>query len=731
MWTPQAPSLQGHAARAARPATCPRAVLVYLAALAALATLAGCGQGAPVHQEGSATSGLTAPSLSSTAEAAILPGARPTRVGGRVVAAEDGSPLAGATVWIAAWERDDAAGGGALAGGRKVSVRLASDQDGNFAGELPGSWPRGGSLAVIVQARGRSEWGPWNKAADPDAEVAPFQPGDDVTRIVRMISGPTLAGVVTDEAGAPVPGARIGVTISNGRGCNAPHAYALGDLHWPHDATSGADGRWELLTFPVELTQGDEAEGYHLSLDVDRDGYAPAIVESLDARAPADGVFDVPVVLQRGVSVKGRVVDERGGPAGQARIRAEAFYECGTFTRTAAVDAAGAFELAGLDRRAWHVVAERAGSASSRKEKLVVDGLGRGRTAPFELRLRRGAGVEGRIAAAGGRPLAGLDLTLQSDALAWRGRATTDEHGAFRFDDVPHGDLTLSSPELPKEQVRVPGPRLDLRLPARRELIVRVVAAEDHHPLTKGRVSVRAPSAVWGRDIDGDDGRVSLGQVVPQPLEVSADVPGRALATNDVTVPGDARGPFETTIEVPLGFNLLGQVRDEAGSPIEGARVRAWGLRDEFREARSDARGLFVLRGLSAGHLVVGSGYAYCANAPGFAPWAGVSLYARMAFDRRADVVLERGATVRGRVLDRERRPLAGVAVRANPVVRFLWMKRSAPCISPSTVTDVEGRYVLEHVPKGEVVVRIGSKGGGAVHTIDRDDQVVGDTIHD
>ncbi len=634
-------------------------------------------------------------------------------------------------MWIAAWERDDVADHGGVPGvRRKASISWATSPDGGFAGELPGRWPRGGSVAVVVQARGRAEWGPWH-AADAEAAVAPFRPGHDVTRTVRMVRGPTLAGIVTDESGAPVAGARIGLTISNSRGCNPPHAYLLGDLHWPHETASGADGRWELLTFPVELTKGDDAEGQHLNLNVDRKGYAPAIVESLDVRAPADGAFDVPVVLQRGVSVKGHVIDERGGPGGQARVQAEASYECWTFERSAAANAAGVFELAGLDRRAWHVVAERAGSASSRKQKLVVGGLGKGRTAALELRLRPGASVEGRITAADGGPMAGLDLSLRSDALAWRGRATTDEQGEFRFDDAPHGELTLSSRELPNEQVRVPGPRLALRLPARRELIVRVVAAEDHRPLTQGRVHVRAPSAVWGRDIDGDDGRVSLGQVVPQPLEVSADVPGRARAIHDVTVPGDARGPFEATIEAPLGFNLLGQVRDEAGSPIEGARVRAWGLRDEFREARSDARGLFNLRGLSAGHLVVGSGYAYCADAPGFAPWAGVSLYARMAFDRRADVVLQRGATVRGRVLDPEHRPLAGIAVRVNPLVRFLWMKRSAPCVFPSAVTDAEGRYVLEHVPKGEVVVRFGSKGGGMVYTIDRDDQVVGDTISD
>lgn len=240
-------------------------------------------------------------------------------------------------------------------------------------------------------------------------------------------------------------------------------------------------------------------------------------------------------------------------------------------------------------------------------------------------------------------------------------------------------------------------------------------------------------SGVWPpREVVTDgEGAFAFGDVPPGIYELSArrggDVarPRRGLPFGSGVAPSATEGGAPSAVELFLlpGRSIAGRVIDEAG---EGVGEATLSLTEEViglvpRELEVNADGRFTIEGLAADAVWI------TARAPGH---VGASI--RATFPGPIEIVLARGATLRGRVIDALGHPIAnatvrflgttsgapppsselraggGLGVTAGPVppipIDAVLMpgETSSPLVASAVVvTDAEGSFVLEGVPPG------------------------------
>ncbi len=170
-----------------------------------------------------------------------------------------------------------------------------------------------------------------------------------------------------------------------------------------------------------------------------------------------------------------------------------------------------------------------------------------------------------------------------------------------------------------------------------------------------------------------DDGRFEVGHLGPGDWSVQVEAAGHVVELGDASVrPGDV---VEVNLQLERAARLVGVVRDGAGAPVEGARVRANGhrpTRGERTSARSGADGRFELDGVEPGHRPV---VAQLEDDP--------ELVAHAFLDCPAgtevvwDPVLGPSSGLRVRAVDAAGEPLAGWTVRvmSDPAVAYSWYR--------------------------------------------------------
>src|SRR4029453_11913915 len=110
-------------------------------------------------------------------------------------------------------------------------------------------------------------------------------------------------------------------------------------------------------------------------------------------------------------------------------------------------------------------------------------------------------------------------------------------------------------------------------------------------------------------------------------------------------------------LQLAAGLSASGKVSDaQSGEPVAGARVSltARGRRGEPREGRAGADGAFQVNGLEEGD------YDLRAAAPGYLRTKPRTVAVLASGTAVTPVLLERGGSISGRVLDPDGKPVAG-----------------------------------------------------------------------
>ncbi len=231
-----------------------------------------------------------------------------------------------------------------------------------------------------------------------------------VSQEFRYEAGTTIGGSVRDEAGRPIAGAKVSVS--------APVAEKENFMHWLGFPKTDAEGRWRL----------DEAPGVlaGVSVRVEHPDYRPAWAE-------ASRDLAVVAVLNKGLSVKGRVLDLEGRPiAGASAVIGHDIW--GSDPPTVKADASGVFTLANCPEGPSVVTVQAPGFAPELRDVRVGNG-----DEPVEFRLGPSSTLRVRVVDREGKPVVGAFFAADT----WRGhrsirfRADTDAEGRIVWKDAP------------------------------------------------------------------------------------------------------------------------------------------------------------------------------------------------------------------------------------------------------------------------------------------------------
>jgi beta-lactamase regulating signal transducer with metallopeptidase domain len=306
----------------------------------------------------------------------------------------------------------EAAGGRPLEG---VSIFFQGRFDGKLRqgtvvtgkdGKAVVEWPAASKIEYLKLFTTRSKFVPIYKDWTDDKRPIEL-PG---SQEFRYEAGTTIGGIVRDEAGRPIAGAKVSVM--------APVAEKENFSHWLGFPVTDAEGRWRLDEAPAVLAG--------VSVRVEHPDYRPG-------SAGASRDLDTVAVLAKGLAVKGRVLDLEGRPiAGASAIIGHDIW--GSDPPTAKADASGVFTLVNCPEGPSVVTVQAPGFAPELRDVRVGDA-----GEPVEFRLGPSSTLRVRVVDREGKPVVGAFFAADT----WRGhrsirfRADTDAEGRIVWKDAP------------------------------------------------------------------------------------------------------------------------------------------------------------------------------------------------------------------------------------------------------------------------------------------------------
>ncbi len=532
-----------------------------------------------------------------------------------------GAPVAGALVW------ND---------GAPAVPCVKAGADGSFQIRLPAGGPA--KLRAVA---------PGYFPSDP-------RPGPPF--VLKLAPAGAITGRVVDAAGQPLARVQIKAIPVPWRGD-------------PLQAWSRADGRFRLSRLPP---------GTLYEMAAIHDGFAPALVKVGALSSPKP----VRIVLERGATVLGKVLDPEGQPVPGAELDVKLSRDrrpnqdlsaIGEPTGKAVSDAIGSFAISHLGIGWFDLRVKRRGFVTlSVPEVEVPDRAARIDLGP--LTLDRGAVIEGRVTGPSGAPLPDARVTpiRAPDPLASifsvsdvPPETSTDSEGRFRFEDLRRGarfGLRVEHPGLIPETVsavEAPTPEpLRIELKAGRTVAGRVKSPEGG-PVPRAEVRVSSSSG-W----TDEEGRFRVAGVPPGIAELTVNAGGYPqILVRDLRIPeeSDVEG-----LEIALhkGSVLEVQVLDSGRQPVAGIWVTAYARSSEYfedngPECTTDPEGRCRMGELDVGVYDVLAQSEKDGQVKGAVELGpGINRY---------ELVFPPRVLVSGRVSDEADAPVAGATLELNP----------------------------------------------------------------
>lgn len=171
-----------------------------------------------------------------------------------------------------------------------------------------------------------------------------------------------------------------------------------------------------------------------------------------------------------------------------------------------------------------------------------------------------------------------------------------------------------------------------------------------------------------------------------------------------------------TVLFLQADTSLSGKITDSEGKSITGARILLEKGRWFSQTAVTDAKGIYRFPKLAAGSYVIRR-----INVPekslliplySYKPWGVTSVELQEKKPAEKDFVLSFGASIRGRVLGPEGKPLKGAKIScgtdaATDVGKKSMYQKPGESFSASCVTDARGSYMLGGLTTETYVVRV------------------------
>ena len=598
-------------------------------------------------------------------------------VRGKVLARDD-TPMAGVEFQAELFAGYEAKGSAVLV------AKLRSRVDGSFSWGLPA--PKG-ALTMLFRA--------------PSPDVLMFRntevvragsppPQDQVLRAYLVDA--TVTGHVWDEGGKPIAGAHV--------------VYRSSKKPIPCDEEGGYELRVPSSFSRVSLYAG--AAG-HAALRKTAVAPKPGKTVVLDFR------------LHPGLTVKGRVVDEAGMPVEGASVRT--FFSMRY--KTVESDAKGRFVLDYLDRgRPSHsLYARKKGyvEARTRVETVAVQ-------ESYELVMKRGVRVHGRVTNKDGAPVAGAQVYIGFDPSAYnRLDCVSAEDGSFDFPHVEAGsqDLVTEAPgyatalhkfEIPKD--RTQPMRMDVRLEEGQK-VSGVIVDSKGVPLSRIGVAARsyAPGSPMGGRYIGDLAKTNdKGEFELVDMRsgwITIECYGAGFIRHEEK--GVKTGGKPVRIQMQRSAGLAGRVVDGGtDKPLDRFRVRivnggggGWSAtwsREGF--AFIDTDGYWTTGRMN---LQPDTRFVLEISAPGMGA-VTTEMVTSVQPDRDAHLTrLHPGQKLRGRVVQAD----SGAPISGARVVAFTAGRPFDPARQDDfqgrveATTDQAGAFALDNVPTGAVSLAV------------------------
>lgn len=639
------------------------------------------------------------------------PAALPVATLSGTVTAEDGAPVAGASVCAWASSPDLSA-----EDTREPScTRTVEDGTYTLARLLPASYRVTATAAGFLPAAHETD----DERRTVTAEAGETLSGID---IVLARGGVEVTGFVKDIGGGPVSGALVTLRPRGSWELTAAHTRA------------DASGRFSAWVVPGDLLVSAIASGYAVG---QTQGIAPGQT--------------ITVYLTPESVLAGRVVDAKtGAPIPRARVSAGNLnrgqsWMPGAFAQaanaTAYTDDDGHFRITRLSPGRYKPTAEGIGRYGQ-AAKSVRLGLGETRS-DVVIEVYPAFVVSGRVLVAKDEPEPCADaMVMLSDKAAGRSfGGKTNEAGEVEIRAVLPGTYRVTircADYLERDEY----PELAVVDKDLADNVWEVTAGAtirgrihngDGEPVAEVRVWTRTitenPRAqrTAGFDTTGKDGTFELGGLVAgtYKMHTQADAYPSTFDGPEVTV--DDGGVAEIDIELSAGGSISGLVVDDGGAPVGSvsviARGDSWSWSGNTRTQTRDD-GTFTIEGIAPGkyRVIATRGWFSQLRSPGTTDddLQGESVSVEAGEIAEVKLVVEdQSAEIRGRVLDESGQPVTDAFVTTSRETDSArgsgWSTRAVrwQFSRQPILTDLDGNFTVTGLSPGNYTVRAYRRGGG------------------
>ena len=503
-----------------------------------------------------------------------------------------------------------------------------------------------------------------------------------------------VGGVVVDEEGKPIAGARLiikamAIAVEKGR---------ENQLYWGWDpVVTDEHGRWTYDLTPIGL----EDERNYLVISVAHPDFASYFQESNLPRFSTKALRDrsATIVLKKGRTIAGRVIDSTSKPVANATVRLTTINPSWN-PEEAKTDAEGRFRVANAREE---VPAIQVFAKEYAPTRLTLDDTVDRKS--LTIRVSPGRKVEGRAIDTSGKPIAGLGVfaigpwgfTLAPKT--WN--PTTDRDGRFVWEHAPNEAFQLvvmigGATEEGRFSVAPGQSTVEYKIKHFTHVFGTVADAETGKPIERFRATpvvddgLKSPDdgprrvSIRENAVEGKDGRFEMkfGLVEGPKRFVRIEAQGYRATDSSQFSKDDEKTVL--AIKLQPAEAVSGTVRDADGKPIAGATVllalpqnpltvengrlrddRYVRLQGEKIETRADGRFSFI-RPAGPFKLLV-----LCDQ--------GIALLPSEELDKPRDVTIKPWGRIEGQVFV-GRKPDAGAKVGA--VAELLENTPPAPLVS-------------------------------------------------